>query len=737
MTLYHRTRVCLLALILSSPAWTPTVQAQRPLGIDVSKWQPSINWSQVYGSGRVFAFIKATEGTGYTDPYLTTHTSGAKAAGLLVGVYHFARPDLGNSGTTEANWFVSAAGQYMTGGHLPPVLDLESTGGNLAAWSNDFCNRVYQLKGVRPLIYTNWSFANNYLDNTNTVWDLWYANPTNGDPQTGNPSVPRWSTWTFWQYSWTGSVPGISGNCDLNVFHGTMSDLLAYVIPGGTTPPHIAVHPASQTAAPGDTVTLTVAATGGTPLSYQWQKNQANLSNGGHYSGVLTSSLTISNCDSTDAASYRCVVTNPYGTATSNAATLSLGAQPTTYIVESRTGGQHFGNYSETGTWSDGTCKSSAAGCTAGIGSRWCTISSTPASAIYRFTPAAGGVWEVFTTNCNTSNSGNPLIHKVTHVGGTASVGVCQNSTCTTNAINNWYSLGQYTLDANIQYTVTLDGSTASGSSPSNNAGRSDAIKWVLISTPAPVISQHPQAASVCAGGTASFTVAAGGDGPLTYQWQKDQANIANGGHYSGTTTPVLTVSSANSSDAASYRCVVSNPWGSTLSNGATLTVRAITSITQQPSSVVTSPGTTASFAVTATGDGTLSYRWQKDGVDLADNAVYAGATTANLTVSNCTTNEVGTYRCLVTGNCGTVQSDPASLSLTQPGDFDDDADVDQEDFAIMQACLGTWSASADPVCGKADLNGDDMITNPDVTRFIGCMSGPQIAANPGCLSNP
>ena len=57
-------------------------------------------------------------------------------------------------------------------------------------------------------------------------------------------------------------------------------------------------------------------------MSYQWQKNSANLSNGGHYSGATTATLTISNADSSDAASYRCVVTNAYGSATSSNATL-------------------------------------------------------------------------------------------------------------------------------------------------------------------------------------------------------------------------------------------------------------------------------------------------------------------------------------------------------------------------------------------------------------------------------
>ncbi len=245
-----------------------------------------------------------------------------------------------------------------------------------------------------------------------------------------------------------------------------------------------------------------------------------------------------------------------------------------TFIVESRSGGQNHPNYSETGTWYDGACKSTAPSCTSGIGSRWCYINSTAKTAVFSFTPTMGGTYQVFTTNCNTSNSGNPLIHKVTHAGGTSSVGVCQNSTCGSNAINKWYSLGQYVLIAGTPYSVTLDGSTGSGSLPSGNAGRSDAVKWESVSLEQPpTITQQPSDRSVLPGETATFTVAATGDGTLTYRWQKNDSDLTSGGHYSGCATTTLTVSNCDAADAADYRCVVGNSYGNTPSEAATLTV--------------------------------------------------------------------------------------------------------------------------------------------------------------------
>ncbi len=243
-----RTGLMLVAIWLTA---TSDAQAQRPLGIDVSHWNGTINWTQVYNSGRVFAFAKATEGVGYTDDTFVYNATNARGAGVYVAPYHFARPEYGNTATAEANYFVQVAGAYMTAGYLRPALDLESgtslSKDALSTWVNTFCNRVVTLTGIRPVVYTNWNFAANYLNSTVTQWDLWYANPTNGNPQTGNPATTNWSTWTFWQYSWTGTVPGISSDCDLNVFHGTLAEMISTaVIPG--TPPDLYRSPATLTA---------------------------------------------------------------------------------------------------------------------------------------------------------------------------------------------------------------------------------------------------------------------------------------------------------------------------------------------------------------------------------------------------------------------------------------------------------------------------------------------------------
>ena len=79
-------------------------------GIDVSHWQGTIDWAKVTAAGKRFAYIKATESTDFIDNMYATNRAQAKANGIKVGAYHFARPET-NSGdaVNEANWFIKNA----------------------------------------------------------------------------------------------------------------------------------------------------------------------------------------------------------------------------------------------------------------------------------------------------------------------------------------------------------------------------------------------------------------------------------------------------------------------------------------------------------------------------------------------------------------------------------------------------------------------------------------------------
>jgi len=212
-----------------------------------------------------------------------------------------------------------------------------------------------------------------------------------------------------------------------------------------------------------------------------------------------------------------------------------------------------------------------------------------------------------------------------------------------------------YTFKTKARYsgTITQETSLGLGAEGTPSGG-----------TSSPTITQHPSPQNVCSGATATFTVAATGEGTLTYQWQRNQSNLNNGGHYAGCTTATLTVSSADGNDVANYRCVVTDSVGSANSNEAALSLKAATTITQDPTNQSVSEGGTATFSVNATGDGTLTYQWQKNQANLSNGGHYSGCTTATLTVSSADANDEAYYRCVVTGGCGSANSNEASLTV-------------------------------------------------------------------------
>src|SRR5256886_15585734 len=126
-----------------------------------------IGWPAVAASGVRFAYVKATEGLSYTNPYFASDNSAAKAAGLLVGAYVFARPDLGNP-VGQADYFIDRAAWHDDPQTLVPFVDLEwpyaglhlstcygLTPGAMTTWIHAFIDRIRTRIGRAPMIYTN------------------------------------------------------------------------------------------------------------------------------------------------------------------------------------------------------------------------------------------------------------------------------------------------------------------------------------------------------------------------------------------------------------------------------------------------------------------------------------------------------------------------------------------------------------------------------------------------------
>jgi autotransporter-associated beta strand protein len=309
-------------LAVSSPA-----VAQRLLGLDVSAHQSDISTAEwatlkrptnqqvggVFGDGRDFVIIRSSRGgtTGedhrqggypsgnntffnqserYDDPYFIQNITRATDAGLFAGTYHFARPDViigtvnsdgstvavANTGTDEANHFMQMAGPWMRPGYLQPMYDFEAgqsqrSAEELAQFSIDFSERIYQVMGIRPSIYVNGSYNLTLADASQGLRDQiaqpagygptmvspaystvvmarWpnQGNPGAIDVQNGNPGdsldwvygiFDDYGTthpWQFWQYASTMKLNGNNNktsNTDVDVSRGDIEWVKDQLIP--------------------------------------------------------------------------------------------------------------------------------------------------------------------------------------------------------------------------------------------------------------------------------------------------------------------------------------------------------------------------------------------------------------------------------------------------------------------------------------------------------------------------
>ena len=306
-TVYAQSGLATIALVATLLFMPVSAEAQdRVLGIDVSAWQGNISqttWNNIHNvEGRDFVFIRSSRGgtTGfynqsnkdnddppgentlsqrYDDPYFVQNITRATAAGMLAGPYHFARPDIvestpysggiANTGTDEADHFIEMAGAWMRPGYLLPVFDLESgndvrTPNELAQFSIDFSDRIFEVFGIRPTIYSGNNYTS-YVQNASFALrtelvaafpNLWIARwPTWPDIENGHPGdytttvYGPWDDppnpthpWSFWQYTsslYLDSFNNGSSRLDANVAQGGIEFVKDKLVPalwtGGTS----------------------------------------------------------------------------------------------------------------------------------------------------------------------------------------------------------------------------------------------------------------------------------------------------------------------------------------------------------------------------------------------------------------------------------------------------------------------------------------------------------------------
>jgi lysozyme len=199
-------------------------------GVDVSTFQGAVDWTKVKAAGIDFAFARISDGTANPDDQFTANWKGMKAAGVVRGAYQYW--EAGVDPTAQANLVASSlkTAGGLEAGDLPVVMDIETAGGASAATieanMKTWLAAVQLSTGLKPLIYTS-EGTYPITATTYDTYDLWVANYVTSS--TACPIMPvGWTQWVFWQNSDTGTVNGITGNVDTDLFNGTLAQLMTF-----------------------------------------------------------------------------------------------------------------------------------------------------------------------------------------------------------------------------------------------------------------------------------------------------------------------------------------------------------------------------------------------------------------------------------------------------------------------------------------------------------------------------
>ncbi len=443
---------------------------------------------------------------------------------------------------------------------------------------------------------------------------------------------------------------------------GGESNIVTFIVGGGQpcVPPAITVQPVDRTICGGTSAFFNVTATG-TNLTYQWRKDGVNIP------GATSSQFVIVQVGQPDVAKYDVVVTNACGTATSNAAQLSIVPPPaitTQPVSQTRfeggsvtftvaaTGGLTF-QWRRNGVNIAGATSSSftiAAVTTADAGNYDVVVTGgcgtvTSAVAILTVNQCPAITVNPATGSLPAASTGIAYSQTFTATGGVAPVTFSVIGTLPAGLILNATGVLSGTPTGMGNFSFTIRATDANGCAGSRDYTLS------VTQCIAPAITVQPVDRTICGGTSAFFNVTATGTN-LTYQWRKDGVNIP------GATSSQFVIVQVGQPDVAKYDVVVTNVCGTATSNAAQLSIVPPPAITTQPISQTRFEGGSVTFTVTAMGG--LTFQWRRNGVNIA------GATSSSFTIAAVTTADAGNYDVVVTGGCGAVTSAFAVLTVNQ-----------------------------------------------------------------------
>ncbi len=439
--------------------------------------------------------------------------------------------------------------------------------------------------------------------------------------------------------------------------------LTVNIIPGGTSPT-ITRHPESKTVVQGNTVQFSVEASGASPMSYQWRFNGTNIS------GATGNIYTLNNAQPANEGGYSVIASNPFGSATSSTATLTvtippiISAHPQSHEVTQGTtvlfsvtanGTQplsyqwNFNGEPVTGATGSSLTRLNVQSDDAGIYTVTVTnvagtVISSNASLIVNVPPSI--TTQPLSQNINLGQSVNFTVSAT----GTAPLSYQWffNGNPLPDATNGFYFIGSVESGNAGNYSVTI----------SNVAGSANSSAATLAINFPPTITTHPSSQIRASGSTVNFSAEATGTAPIGFRWHKNGTPLNDGGNISGAQTATLTLSDAAMGDSGDYTVLATNMAGFDVSQTATLTVLDVPVILTQPSSQNADAGTEVTFTVSAEGSEPLSYQW------FFNDAEILGAEASSYTIPNVQPSHAGLYSVRVSNAVGTATSSGATLSV-------------------------------------------------------------------------
>ena len=482
----------------------------------------------------------------------------------------------------------------------------------------------------------------------------------------------------------------------------------------GTSTIVITAQPQDVSIVAGRVVEFTVEATGSGELTYQWQTS----TDGGTtwkdtgLTGNKTNRLYWTVTDAHNGRQYRCVLTDANGSLTSAAATLTIRqAQDTVTIITqpqdtSIVAGrvveftvEATGEGELTYQWQTSTDEGLTWNNTGLTGNKTDTLTWTVSDA------HNGRQYRVIVSDANGSVTSDPATLTIVQeqdtititqqpqnvsivagrvveftVAATGSGELSYQWQTSTDGGTTWKDTGLTGNKTSRLYWTALDSHNGRQYrcvvSDANGSKTTEAATLTIVQEQASTvtITTQPQDVSIVAGRVVEFTIAATGEGDLSYQWQTstDGGTTWKDTGLTGNKTSRLYWTVSDSHNGRQYRCVVSDANGSVTSNAATLTIvqEQITTvtITTQPQDTSIVAGRVVEFTVAATGVGTLSYQWETstDGGATWKNTGFTGNKTDTLTWTVTESHNGRKYRCVVSDANGSVTSNAATLTIVE-----------------------------------------------------------------------